>query len=282
MSLAKPHGALAAGNTTYPRFAIAALCDGALIGAFMISASAFGVLIFHPSSPIAGILMLLPPILRRAVMGIAMGATAIALCYSPLGRRSGALMNPAMTLTFWRMGKLTRDQALVYIASQFAGAAAGMALPFALMPRLLADDSVSFVTTVPGMYGRLPAWFGEFGITFLLVNVVMSVNRVPRLAPYTGCVAGLLVALFITFEAPLSGMSMNPARTTASSVFANLWTGGWIYFTAPPLGMLAAAEIHVRCARIPGRICGKLSHPVRDSCIFKCECRRTSDHQGSK
>lgn len=274
---------LAASTRTESRVApylLAATIDGSLIGLFMVSASLFGILLFHPESPIAPWLEPSAPIARRMLMGLAMGATAVALIYSPLGTRSGALMNPAMTLTFLRLGRLTLRQACTYFVAQFAGAAAGMAVSTLLAQSHLDHPSVRYVVTQPGMGGMLLAWLGEFVITFVLVNVVLSVNRIPRLAPYTGCFAGMLVALYITIEAPLSGMSMNPARTFASSLFADLWSGEWIYFTAPPLGMLAAAELQMWITRAPGRLCGKLSHPRHDRCIFKCNCRRESAGEG--
>ena len=107
-----------------------------------------------------------------------------------------------------------------------------------------------------------------------MMTMVLRVNAVPRLAPFTGLFAGVLVALYITFEAPLSGMSMNPARTLASAVSARLWTSIWVYFTAPPLGMLAAVEVQRLLVRRPHRLCGKWSHPANDRSVFPCDCRK--------
>src|SRR5262249_31921190 len=91
-----------------------------------------------------------------------------------------------------------------------------------------------------------------------------------RLAPFIGFAAGALIATYITVEAPLSGMSMNPARTLASALPAAFWMALWIYFTAPGLGMLLAAEgyLHVRGAGAGG--CAKLDHRNRYRCIFRC------------
>lgn len=78
--------------------------EAAGLGLFMLSACAFTVLFYHPRSAAAQGLE--PPILRRCLMGLAMGLTAVALIYSPRGRRSGVYENPVATLTLWRPGKI--------------------------------------------------------------------------------------------------------------------------------------------------------------------------------
>jgi len=95
-----------------------------------------------------------------------------------------------------------------------------------------------------------------------------------RLAGFTGIFAGILVATYITVEAPLSGMSMNPARTFGSALPAHMWKDSWIYFSAPPLGTLAAAEAYVKLAGAHKVICAKLHHGAGERCIFKCGYRR--------
>ena len=132
-----------------------------------------------------------------------------------------------------------------------------------------ADAAVNYVVTMPGGAGVWPAFAAEAAISFLTMLTVLVTSNLRRLAPWTGAAAGALVAAFITFEAPLSGMSMNPARSAASALFAG---GGnlWIYFTAPPLGMLAAAEAF---QRVRGRArvrCAKLHHTPGTPCIFHC------------
>jgi len=94
--------------------------EAASLGAFMGSALGFTLLLEHPASPLHAALP--NPLLRRALMGCAMGATLAALVYNPLGQRSGAHLNPIFTLTFWRLGKVSARDALGYAAAQFAGA----------------------------------------------------------------------------------------------------------------------------------------------------------------
>jgi aquaporin Z len=75
---------------------------------------------------------------------------------------------------------------------------------------------------------------------------------------------------YITIEAPISGMSMNPARTLGSAFSAANWMAIWIYFIAPPLGMLLAAELYVRRFGVASVLCAKLHHDNRERCIFRC------------
>ena len=97
--------------------------EGALLGAFMVSACGFAAILFHPRSPVAQAVE--NGLLRRFLMGLAMGATAVLLIYSRFGKRSGAHMNPAVTLANLRLGRITGRDAAAYIAAQFAGAVAG-------------------------------------------------------------------------------------------------------------------------------------------------------------
>jgi aquaporin Z len=243
-----------------------ALIEGALLGAFMISASVFVVLLEHPASSVR---QALPDgVVRRALVGIAMGATAIALIYSPWGKRSGAHMNPAVTLTFWRLGKVRTSEAALYVAAQLLGGLIGMGIAVFLLKERVADPAVHFVVTSPGPRGALVALFAEIFISFLLMSIVLASSARPRLAPFTGVLCGLLVALFITFEAPLSGMSMNPARTLASAVPAGDFMALWIYLVAPPLGMLLAVEARRALGVASTAFCARLSPHGRFLCPF--------------
>src|SRR5438445_434066 len=102
-----------------------------------------------------------------------------------------------------------------------------------------------------------------------MMSTVLTVSNVPRIARYTGLCAGILVAAYITLEAPISGMSMNPARSFASALLAGLWTAFWVYVTAPLIGMLLAAELRLRLSPQPVR-CAKLHHDNPRRCIFRC------------
>ena len=86
----------------------------------------------------------------------------------------------------------------------------------------------------------------------------------------TGIMIGILLVLYITFEAPFSGMSMNPARTVGSAVAANVWTGCWLYFVGPAVGMLLAAETYLWTKGKDAVHCAKLHHTTDVRCIFNC------------
>src|SRR5262249_20300705 len=134
--------------------------------------------------------------------------------------------------------------------------------------------AVSDVGTPSGAGWMSVAFLAELAIAFIMMTMVLvTTARLPRLAPFTGLLAGALVAIYITLEAPLSGMSLNPARSFASALLAHLWTGFWIYLTAPLLGMLLAAEVHQRTSAPPVP-CAKLHHANDRRCIFRCRYGR--------
>ena len=247
----------------WPEYAI----EAAGLGTFMLSACAFGVVLGHPASPV--VRSIDDPLLLRACMGLAMGLTAVALVLSPWGKRSGAHFNPAVTLTFFRLGRVAPRDAAFYAGAQVMGGLAGVAAAAGLFGERLADPAVRYVVTA-GSYGPGAAFAAELAISFALMSAVLHCADTPALNRYTAFVAGALVATFITFEAPLSGMSMNPARSLASAAHAHWWSAFWIYLTAPPLGMLAAAECRLRLAGGPVAGCAKLHHENATRCIFRC------------
>jgi aquaporin Z len=244
------------------------LMEAAGLGAFMVSACGFGTLLEHPVSPVRQAIA--DGDVRRVLMGLAMGVTAVAIIYSPWGKQSGAHINPATTLTFWRLGKVQGVDALGYVVAQFIGGALGVALSAALLPSALQHPAVNYVTTMPGRFGVAVAFVAELLISFLLMSVVLRVSNHERFARYTGLCAGALAATYISLEAPLSGMSMNPARTFGSALVAQSWTALWIYFTAPPLGMLAAAQFYLYQKPLGQKrqvACAKLHHQNNKRCI---------------
>jgi aquaporin Z len=242
------------------------LMEAALLGAFMVSACVFGALYEFPQSPVHQAIH--SSLLRRLLMGVSMGMTAIAIIYSPWGKQSGAHINPSVTVTFFRLGKIKFWDAVFYMASQFTGAIVGVLGVAYFLGREVSDPAVRYVVTVPGEHGVWIALLAESFIAFILMSVVLHASNHHKFERFTGIFAGLLVATYITLEAPFSGMSMNPARTLGSAVPAEVWDGLWVYLTAPPLAMLAAAEVYLwRSGKLAVKCC-KLHHNNDKRCIF--------------
>jgi MIP family channel proteins len=239
--------------------------EAAALGLFMVSAGLFTTLFDSPASPVPAAIP--SQFARRALTGLAMGLTLISIVYSPWGRQSGAHMNPALTLSFLRLGKVKPWDAFFYVVSQFLGGLIGVTLVSQFLRDSFRQPPVSWVATLPGKYGVWTAFIAEMVISFLMLSMVLAVSNTAQLMRYTGLFAGTLVFLYITFEGPISGMSMNPARSLASALPGRLLANLWIYFTAPLIGMLAAVELRLRFA--PGRnnACAKYDHPSNYRCI---------------
>ncbi len=244
------------------------LMEAAGLGLFMISAAVVTTLLEYPKSPLHDLLPY--PVLRRVLIGIAMGLTAVGIIYSPWGKQSGAHLNPAVTLTFFRLRKIEGIDAFCYAIAQSLGGLSGLIVASVAIGRAVEHPAVNYVVTVPGDDGPGIAFVAEILISFGLMLTVLLVSNHKALAPATGIFAGCLVATYISLEAPLSGMSMNPARSFASALPADLWTAFWIYLAAPPLGMLLAAELYTRMKSLGQVYCAKLHHHNNKRCIFRC------------
>jgi aquaporin Z len=224
----------------WPEFLIEAFA----LGMFMISASVVTTLLVHPGALLNRAIG--SGALRLSLIGISMGGTAVALIYSPWGRRSGAHMNPAVTLAFLCLRRISAVNAALYVAAQFAGGYAGVLLSRLLLGGPFTAAPVDYIVTVPGPPGAAVAFAAEFAISFVMMFTILMISNEARWSRYTGVAAGILISGYVFFESPLSGFSMNPARTFASALPANEWRGIWIYFTAPVAAMwLAARAFHV-------------------------------------
>jgi aquaporin Z len=236
------------------------------VGVYLFVACALVTLLQHPASIVRQSIP--SSVARRALMGLAMGATVIAIVMSPWGKRSGGHFNPAITFTFYRLGKVEYWDAWFYVIAQFLGAISGVALARIVLLGALGDHAVRYAITVPGLYGSTVAFVAEWMISFILMMTVLLATNRKRLAPYTAYFVSVLIAVYYTFEAPLSGMSTNPARTFGSAVHANYWHALWIYFIAPSLGMLGGAEVFLRIHDGAAPYCAKLHHANNERCIF--------------
>ena len=236
------------------------------MGCYLFVACVVGTLLQHPDSIVRQSIS--SSVARQALMGLVMGATAIAMVTSPWGKRSGGHFNPAITLTFYYLGKVRFWDAWFYVVAQFLGAIGGVTFARIALRGALANHAVRYVVTVPGTYGSTIAFAAELAISFALMITILLTTNHKMLAPHTAYFVGVLIAMYYTFETPLSGMSTNPARTFGSALHANYWHALWLYFVAPSLGMLAAGEVFLRVRRGAAPYCAKLHHANREPCIF--------------
>src|SRR5215475_7474732 len=150
-------------RTHWPEY----LIEGWALGSFMIAAGLVATALGSPESSLSRIVV--SPMLRNAIAGVAMGLTAIVLIHSPWGKRSGAHMNPAVTLTFLRLGKTKGWDALFYIVAQIVGGTLGVLLVAALLGPAFTDAPVSYAATLPGTGGAAVAFAAELTISAVLM-----------------------------------------------------------------------------------------------------------------
>jgi aquaporin Z len=261
-------GALNAANSLrrhWPEY----LMEAGEAACYLFSACVLATLLWHPASPLQPYLR--NDALRRTLMGAGMGATIILIVHSPWGKQSGAHFNPAVTLAFCRLGKVTSWDAVFYCAAQLVGAVGGVALATLILRGAPAHNAVRYSATLPGSLGDSAAFVAEVIVSFLLMTAILVASNHRVLAPYTRYFAAGLIASGIALESPLSGMSANPARTFGPAVCGGYWQSLWIYLFAPTLGMLAAGKLFLLARNGKGPLCAKLDHQNDKRCIFCTE-----------
>lgn len=197
--------------------------------------------------------------LRLVFQAICVAVGSAIVVYSPLGKRAGGHLNPAVTLGFWLLNKISTRDALIYILMQFLGAFIGAQLVWLSFPVLA--HSIRGGATVLGQ-GISPALgFGlELGMTFLLMLIILvTVNS--AWMRWTGVIASTVFALLYANAARFTGASLNPARSLAPAVLAMFWQNQWIYWMAPPLGAALAVLLYRQGIIGTGKsYCCKLYH----------------------
>ncbi len=221
----------------WPRY----LMEGAELGIFMIVALLLALVLEHTRSSLHKAIG--SPLLRRFFVGLGIGVMVVILIYCTWGRQSGAQFNPAVTLAMLYLHRIQPWDAFFYIIAQFLGGLLGVLIAAAPFWKASKHKKVNFVVTEPGKPGVAVGFAAEFVISFILLATLRLVYHSDLLKPSLGYFAGFLLCLYITFEAPLSGMSLNPARSVASAIPAKSWKAMWIYFIAPLLAMWLAAKL---------------------------------------
>jgi aquaporin Z len=243
------------------------LMEAGELALYMFLVCAFDTLLQHPTSLVRSLIA--SAVVRRFIMGLLVGSTVVAIILTPWGKQSGGHFNPAVTLTFYRLGRVAFWDTLFYVAAQFTGAAGGVGIAAYVLRDAPETPAVRYAVTVPGIFGNVGAFAGEVTISFILMTAILFASNREALTRYTPYLVGALYATFITFETPLSGMSMNPARTFGSAFRAGYWQAMWIYFIAPTMGMLAGAEIFLKVREGIPPYCAKLHHDNDKRCIFQ-------------
>jgi aquaporin Z len=244
------------------------LMEASELGVLMFFTCLFGTVLYSGASPVSRLGISFTE--KAALMGLSVAATTFLIIRSPFGRRTGAHFNPAITLTYFYLGRVHRWDTLNYIAAQFCGAMAGVFVAHLVLGDRLSGPPVCYMITIPGRYGEFIAFAVEFALAATLFGVVLlTSNRWPlaRFSPFM--VAGITVFYYAFFPA-ISGFSVNPARSLSSALFAQIWWGIWIYVAAPWLGMMAAAVAYIRSVGSEHLYCAKIFHDLRTPCPFNC------------
>ncbi|MEJ2695455.1 MAG: aquaporin [Candidatus Sulfobium sp.] len=196
------------------------------------------ILNFGRGSPVA---LLVPGEgFRRIITGFLFGSTGCLIALSPIGRESGAHINPVVTLAFWSLRKIRGVHAFWYVVAQLAGGILG-ALPLVAWGRM--GESIHFGATVPGYgYDVWAALAGETATTFCLVAGLFSFIRRRSIRRFTPLLFPFLYALMVFLEAPVSGTSTNPARSLGPAVVSGQWQAWWVYWMGPVIGSLLAVS----------------------------------------
>jgi aquaporin Z len=215
---------------------------------FMISACFFGAMlegetIWHRGIPSA--------FSRTVITGVLMGATALFIFYAPFTKASGAYINPAVAITFLRLGKIGKWDALFYIIFQIVGGTIAVYLMAHIIGKPLTSAPVNYIATVP-FKGTPKAFITEFIIAFMMMIMVLSTSAHNRLKKFTRLFSSCFVCAYVIIAGPISGFGMNPARSLASAIPSNIWSSWWIYMLVPVVSMLLAAESFLFAQKLIG------------------------------
>jgi aquaporin Z len=225
------HGAPFPRTRLHPRLYLAEFIGTALL---VLAGVSIVILMFGQGSP--GARLIPGEGLRLFLTGGLFGSVGALIAVSPIGRISGAHINPAVTVAFWLEGKLAWRDAGFYILSQFAGSAVG-AVPLLAWGDM--GQSVAFGATQPGI--DIPIWaamLGEVGVTFLLILAILTTAAHPGTRRFTPLVLPVVLSVLVWLEAPVSGASANPARSFGPALVANVPVDPWVYWVGPSLGAI--------------------------------------------
>lgn len=215
------------------------------LAGFVVAASLSTILLEHPGLPVIKSVFGKYAMLRRIPLGIIMGSYISAVILLT-GKKSGAHINPSVTWTFFRLGKINFTNALFFTIAQFAGATVAAMLLKLTVGKWFGYPLINYGNTAPiPPHTTLSAFTAEFIISFIMMLAVLLAGSSKAFKEHLALISGVLIASFLIIELPFSGMSLNPARSFAGALAANEWEYLWIYFVSPTLAMLSAAEVYL-------------------------------------
>ena len=218
------------------------LAEALGLGFFMMSASVITTQLRYPGGWLGQIVT--APMAQLATLGALMTVVVAIIIYNPWGNKSGAHINPAVTLAMWRLDKIDAPDALLYILSQFTGGIIAVQIAGLILGQGYTADGTNYVVTQPGAAGVGAAIIAEWIISFVLMMTLLWALSDPKREKFAGLMIALLLGFYLIVEEPYSGMSLNPARSFASAWAAREWQHLWIYFVAPISATLVAAELY--------------------------------------
>jgi aquaporin Z len=195
------------------------------------------IFMFGSGSPMAD---LIPNVkIRQIITGFLFGSIGASIALSPIGKISGAHINPAVTMVFWLFRKLEGRLAITYVLAQLTGAIIGC-LPLLVWGAM--GRSVTFGATLPGGgYAIHTVLLGEVITTFAMVSLLVIFIGFRGIRQFTPFMFPFLYSIMVPLEAAISGTSTNPARSLGPAVISGQWDGFWIYLTGPLTGALLAS-----------------------------------------
>jgi aquaporin NIP len=171
-------------------------------------------------------------------IALATGFVVSAMVYA-LGHLSGAHINPAVTLAFWSVRRFPSSEVAPYLAAQCAGATLASLVLLALLGPV--GRLGATLPAIPAGKALVVEWLLSFALMFVIMAVATD-RRVPD--GFAALAVGLSVVFCVLMGGPLTGASMNPARSFGPALVGGFWEHHWVYWVAPTTGMLAAARAY--------------------------------------
>lgn len=208
-------------------------------------------------------------VIKYFAIGLFFAIGLVIVVYSPIGKRSGGHVNPALTLAFWLNGLISVIDAVGYIVAQFAGAVFGTWFAFMIFDW----KNPAVALTLPSLnYPALLVLLVEIIIIFLLVIIVFSFVSSGKSGRFTGIALGVYIIVVTVLFAAISGVGLNPARVFGPDALLLRFDHILIYFTASVLGVFAAYGLFRGATMGAQPTCCKLCYKTDGPCLFKCKC----------